>query len=167
MKYNFILRNLKQRNFFSALTMVEVTISIAILGFLTLSIFSVLNVGDMTWRSEMSLVEVQQNARLSLDGMIREIRQSKTTDITISNGGAQIDFYVSGVSNAIRYSLDSSSRIIREHPAGTTKILARDINSLLFSLSGGVVTIQVSGTKTSIGRTQSFQLNEKVKLRNG
>lgn len=165
-KYGTVNKRNKGGNikFSPALTFSEVIVSVAILGFLSIAVVSVLNMGDITWRSETTLVQLQQHVRLAIDGMSRELRQSNSSDITIT-GGSQIDFYIPDVSNVITYSL-SGNQIIREHPSGTSKILARNIDSLSFSLSGDTVTIDVSATGSTRGRDLNFSLREKVRLRN-
>lgn len=148
-------------------TFIEIVVSMVIFSFMVLAIFSVLNVGDKTWRSESILVELQQQVRLAIDGMTRELRQSRSSgDITISGGNTQIDFYHAGSATEISYYL-SNNQIIREHPAGTTKVLANNITSLTFSQSGDVITIQVQAQKIDRGGTRSFALTEKVRVRNG
>ena len=65
----------------------------------------------------------------------------------------------------IEYSL-IGDEIIREHPAGTTKILARNVNALTFSNSSDLITIRISTTTAAKGRDLSFSLTEKVLMRN-
>lgn len=149
-------------------TLIEVIVSMAILGVLILGAVAVLNVGDMTWRSDMALLELQQDVRLAMDGMAREIRQSESSEIDICSG-SDMEFSIydlSGTQYSIDYSLDSSNKIIREHPAGTYKTLARNIDSLNFSCSGDVVTVQINAAKTGGRRALNFSLKEKVRLRN-
>ena len=150
------------------LTLVEVLISVVILSFLVVAILTVLRVGEMNWREETALVSLQQDTRQSIDGMLKEIRQSNTTDVTVSDGGARIDFFIPDVSNTIAYYLggDDGDQIIREHPAGATKVLANDINVLNFSLVGETIIVGVGATKTEGGRNIIFSLTEKVRLRN-
>ncbi|MFH1767728.1 MAG: hypothetical protein ABH858_01020 [Candidatus Omnitrophota bacterium] len=155
-----------QPMFRDGFTFSEVLVSAGIMGFLALTIFAVLNVGGNLWQTDMILIELQQQSRLALDGMVREIRQSKSSNITISDGGARIDFTIPNVTNTISYYL-SGAQIIREHPAGTTRLLANNVTSLQFSLSGEVVTVNLQAGKTYKGRLLPFFLVEKVRLRNG
>ncbi len=144
-------------------TFIEVILSVALLGFIAVSIYGVLSVGDMTWRTEMSLMGIQQEVRLAIDGMSRELRQAET--ISDPDGGSTISFTIPNVSENISYYL-SNSQIIREHPAGTTKILAKDISSLSFDKSSNEVTISLTAVKTARGRSLQFALTQKVRLRN-
>jgi hypothetical protein len=138
-------------------------------------IFAIINVADVSWNVDMAFLDIQQQVRLALDGMTREARQAKPADITVSDEGGRIDFLIPNVSNAVGYYLQGN-RIIREHPAGTTKILANYINVLNFCCMGGssctdcanasILQIQIQATKTMKGRTATFPLTEKVMLRN-
>jgi prepilin-type N-terminal cleavage/methylation domain-containing protein len=147
------------------LTLVEVLISVVILSFLVVAILTVLRVGEMNWREETALVSLQQDIRQSIDSMLKEIRQSNATDVTVSGGGTRIDFFIPDVSNAIAYYL-TGDQIIREHPVGTTKVLANDINALTFTETGDTVIVQISATRLVSGRNVNFSLTEKVRLRN-
>jgi len=67
-------------------TLIEILVSIAILSVVIAGIFAVLNIGDMTWHSDMGVVNLQQQARQAMGSMVREIRQA--SDITISDSDA-------------------------------------------------------------------------------
>lgn len=148
------------------ITFVETLISVVLLSFLVLCILTVFHAGDNIWRSEITLSELQGDVRLAIDGITRELRRSKSSNITIT-GGSTIDFAITDVSGNISYYL-SGSRIIREHPSGTTKILANNIDYLNFSPSSPSrnVTVAVRGAKTYRGRNYYFNLTEKIWLRN-
>lgn len=161
-------------------TLIEILVSIAILSIVIAGIFAVLNIGDMTWHSDMGLVDLQQQARQAMDSMVREIRQTNTNPVEGNISivlASEITFsippqnYGDAWIGPIRYYLDTQKdQIIREYPTGTTKVLANDINSLNFSLSGNVITIQLSAEKTVRNRVLSFPLTgtltEQIKLRN-
>jgi type II secretory pathway pseudopilin PulG len=160
-------------------TLLEILISFTIMSLIVAGIFAIINVAEVSWNSDMAFLDIQQQVRLSMDGMIRESRQAKPGDITVSGGGGRIDFLVPKPSaagfNPVAYYLQSG-RIIREHPAGTTKILADYITSLNFCCLGGAdctdctnansLRIQIQGSRTMKGRTSTFPLTEKVMLRN-
>jgi type II secretory pathway pseudopilin PulG len=162
-----ILRGLKSlSNFLMGFTLIEGIVTIIILGFVVTTIVAVLNVGNQAWHTEMVFSELQQQVRLAIDGMAREIRQSSNiTTPTEGGSGSLIDFYIPGSSNPISYYLNNT-QIIREHPPGTTKILANSIEYLNFSRGQDTVVIQVNATKKAGARTLSFSLIEKVSLRN-
>ena len=156
-------------------TLVEILITFTIMSLIVAGIFAILNIADLSWNSDMAFLDVQQQVRLAMDGMTRETRQIKPSDITITDGGARIDFLVPGIANGVAYYLQGGE-IIREHPAGTTKILANYITALNFCCSGGAdctdcehgtsLEIQVQGTRTIKQKTATFPLTEKVMLRN-
>ena len=169
-------------------TLVEILVTTAILTLVFLGVFSVLNVADMSWNTDMGILDLQQAARQSMDGLTREIRQSDPDrNVTIGNAGLTLQLYVPNVSDAINYSL-SNGQIIREHPNGVNRVLANDISFLSFCWGhsngscttsrdcGGVCSksysleVQLRATKTVKQRVVTFPsagpLVEEVKLRN-
>ncbi len=157
-------------------TLIEILVVIVIFAFIIGGLFAILNVANISWHSSMGLVELQQSVRQAIDGMTREIRQLKREtgrDITVGSGS--ITFYIPEYSDPIRYRLENN-QIIREYPAGTTKILANGITSLTFCCwvasctsdcsTSGILQIVVQADKTVWGKTLSFALTEKVRLRN-
>ena len=159
-----------------ALSLVEVMVSITILAIIATFVFTALVMGERYWRSDMGLLDVEQQARMGLHGMVREVRQKNgSTAITISNNDSQIAFYMTNVTNQVSYYLQGN-QIIREHPPNTTRVIANNITSLSFCCGQGstcnatctspeYIEIQVTASKTA-GRTVSFNLSEKVQLRN-
>ncbi len=152
-------------------TLLEILVSVGILSFLIAGIFAVLNVGDMNWHLDMGLLDLQQQARQTMNGMIRELRQSKASAITV-NSTSDISFSVPPQTygdtwiGPIRYYLDTQTQQIKREYTSATKILANNINSLNFSLSGNIMQIQLGAAKTVKQRALSFFLTEKVRLRN-
>lgn len=170
-------------------TLIEILVCIAILSLVIAGIYGILNVGNMTYNEDMGLVDLQQPTRQTMDGMIREIRQSGRPlyNIAIDNDGKGITFSTPDTPS-IRYYLDTNSRqIIRQQPAGTgqTRILANNINGLSFCWWDGIdccdvvledcsslhiLQIQLNAVKTVGQRTLIFPqigpLTEKVRLRN-
>lgn len=155
-------------------TFVEGLISVLILGLLMGGIVMVLKTADMSWHSESGLLDLAQEARQAMDGMIREMRQGNSNYVIISNAGARIEFKIPTditaepvtYSDNIAYYL-SGSQIIREYPLGTTKVLANNISSLIFSQSADTVGIALTASKDVRERTFTFSLEEKIRLRNG
>lgn len=160
-------------------TLVEILVSIAILSIVILGIFSVLNLGDVTWHSDTGLLYLQQGVRQAMESMIKEIRQSRSSDMAISepgpNDGSRIQFKIlldinnNTYSDFITYYRNSDNQLIREYQSAT-QVLANDINSLNFSLSADMLETQLSAQKTVRGRVLSFPvtgaLTEQVRLRN-
>lgn len=146
-------------------TLVEILVSVAIALFVVLGVYAVLNVGNTSWFTDMGMLDLQQEARLAMDGMIREIRQSSFDDVFINNAGGKVEFYIPDVSNSISYFIQNNE-LVREHPAGKEKVLAGDLTSLNFSLAADTVTILLAVGKTAQNRNLSFSLAQKVRLRN-
>ena len=146
-------------------TFAETMVSTLIFSILAIAILSVLIVGQKFWHSDVGNVELQQQARLAMDGMTREARESSPSDIIISNSGSRIDFSVPDASAAIAYYAENN-QLIREYPAGTEKVLAVDVEAVDFSLSVDTLTIQLDLGKTVYGADLNFSAQEQVNLRN-
>ena len=150
-------------------TFAETMVSTLIFSILAIAILSVLIVGQKFWHSDVGRVELQQEARLAMDGMTREVRESSSANITQpADGGnsARLDFTVAEAGGTISYYLENN-QLIREYPAGTEKILSGDAETVNFSLSGDVLTIQLDLGRTVYGADLNFSLKEQVRLRNG
>lgn len=166
------------RNFLTGFTLVEVLVAAVVLSLLFMGALAVLRISDVTWNVDMGLVGLQQQARQAMAGMVKEIRQAGSVNITtITPTRDDIDFSIPGLgANRIRYYLDENTgQILREYPDGSeaTIVLANNIISLKFSGSAPV-QIQLRAQKTVRGRTITFpgtatvpeDLTERVKLRN-
>ncbi len=146
------------------------------------------NSGNRGWSTEVGLLDLHQQARQAMHGMVREMRQSQGTDIIITSGGERIEFRIprdlfggsTSYYQPIYYYL-SSEQIIREHPPGTTQVLANSIKSLNFCFwdgldccdpavesCSGLVALEISLEAEKEIREQvlSFSIREEVKLRN-
>ena len=161
-------------------TLVEILISTFILGFLLSGIISVINVGDRVWRGDMTMVELQQQVRWTMRGLVTEIRQSNLENVTITNIGAssdRIDFFVPDSPNTISYYLNGT-QVIREHPTGITRVIMDDVTGLQFFCCTGVacdavcvddevVEVRIQATKTFRGETMPTPvLKERIQARN-
>lgn len=169
-------------------SLIEILISAAILSLVILGILGILQFADMTWHSDMGLLDLQQAARQAMDGITREIRRAdRLRNVTIAADGTSIQFYIPDYADSITYSL-SNNQIIRQHPGGTSRVLANDISSLSFCWlhsdgsctserdCGGVCSksylaqVQLRAGKTVKQRALVFPiagpLTEQVRLRN-
>lgn len=150
-------------------TLVETLVSVLIFGLLVAGIYGVLNVGSAIYREDINLVELQQQVRQAMDWMAKEIRESKPSEITITNGNT-ISFkvppaiYTDPWVGPIIYYRDVddtnsdgiTDQVIREYPQGTRRILANNITVLSFSLSTDIVEIQVAAKKDVGARELCF-----------
>jgi len=177
-------------------TLVEILVCTAILSFMIAAIYGVLNVGNIIYKDDITLVELQQQARQAMYAMVNEIRESAPSRMIPPSGCSQtISFYVAPPVygdlwvGPISYYLDVNDvnndgvkdQIIRDDldprdPQGPRKILANDITWLNFCVSENSVMIDVAAKKAARGRDLCFPvpycndtsktLKEKVKLRN-
>ncbi len=164
-------------------TLVEVLFTMAIISILIAGLFMVLNIADVTWSLDEGLLGLQEQARQAMDGMVRELRQSRGSNVTIT-GGTSIQFSIPtnitsepvAYSDLISYYVDNG-QLIRRHPLDESRVVANDINSLTFSCWNGtnwgddcsesnILQIWLSAGKTVRQRPLSFNLTEKVRLRN-
>lgn len=113
-------------------SLIEILISAAILILVMLGVLSIMNFANMSWNTDMGLLDLQQAVRQAMDGMIREIRRADPLgNVTIAADNSSIQFYIPGYTDSVTYSL-SNSQIIRQHPTGTNTVLANDISILSF-----------------------------------
>lgn len=176
-------------------TLVEISVSALILSLIVVGIFAVLNVANISWYSDMGLVDLQQQVRRAMDSMVNEIRESKSSEITFADGNTKIIFKIApsvygdpwvGPINYYRDINDTNSdgvtnQIIREYPQNTRRTLANGITALSFSLNQDVITgkylveILLAAKKTVQEKELCFPapcedpqktLKETVRLRN-
>ena len=146
-------------------TLVEILVVVGILGLVMAGLAMILNSGYTAYNINSCLLDLQQNARLSMDWMVREIREGAPSTINISPDATRITFDTPN-ETGIAYYLDSgNNRIIRRFPANTTRIIANNIVSLNFSLNGNLLGIQVTARRAD-RPDLSFFLREQVRLRN-
>lgn len=136
------------------------------------TLFAVLDFGRNIFYTNNTLLDMQQTARITLDKMVKELRQTTVSNMTIT-GGTQIQFKIPTditttpvtYSSNIEYYL-SGTDLIREYPTGTTSILAGNISALSFSYASNYLTVQIMVSKNLKQRTYTFSLKEKMQLRN-
>lgn len=164
-------------------TLIEVLFTMAIISILIAGLFMVLNMADVTWSLDEGLLGLHQQARQAMDGMVRELRQSTRSNITITNGTSiqfSIPTNITSVpvtySELISYNV-SDRQLIRRHPLDESRVVTNDINNLTFSCWNGtnwgddcsqsnLLQIWLSAGKTVRQRPLLFNLTEKVRLRN-
>ncbi len=149
-------------------TLIEVLVVATIVVIVSIGLVSVLDVGNRTWNQEMALIGLQQELRLAMEGMSREIRQAENITITV---GTVIEFNIPDITDSIKYSL-IDTQIVREHPANVTQVLSSNISFLNFSRVDDIIEIQLQAKKNVINRELIFPLvadkflKLKVRLRN-
>ena len=149
----------------NAFTLVEVMVSLALLSFILLVVYGVLSTGSNIYTRDTLYLDAQQQARNGMDRMMREIRESSTQTITVIDANSdRISVTTPNETGLLYYR--SGTNLIREYPAGTTKIIASNIAYLKFTLSGTLLQISIRADRTYGSSTVSFPLVEKVRLRN-
>jgi len=151
-----------------AFTLTEVLITLFIVTLLAGGIFAVTNIAILSWNANRAMLELVQEVRQTMDGMIREIRQSNSN--LPPPGSSEFEFSIPDVTNKIKYYRNNDTRqLIREHPPGTKRVLANNINDLKFdsdSLYPRVLKITITANKMIRNTPYSFSLTEEVWLRN-
>ncbi len=157
-----------------AFTLIEVLVAMVIFILLITAVFALLLVGEQSWHTGSGLLDLQQQARLALDGMAREMRQAEPATVNIDDG-LTIEFKIKGANSLIKYSRDNQNRIIRKHD-DKEKILAQYIEYLEFEQnesgsSPEELTVKLRAYKIERNRELRFPLQgeyliEKVRLRN-
>lgn len=169
-------------------TFIEALVSAVIFSLIFGVIFSTMNQGLVSWRIADVNIEVQQDLRRALMAMERQLRQTRSSQVSIAANDiyyATITFKVpqdtdgdgdaidaSGNiewSGNITYSLNADSQLVRTDALGNMA-LANNITNLQFRrLSGNPAVIQMALTaqKTTVsGRTASASADLQVRMRN-
>jgi prepilin-type N-terminal cleavage/methylation domain-containing protein len=150
-------------------TLTEVLVVSFLFTLITWILFTSFNTANQVGLTNSNFVDLQQQARQAMDGMSREIRQSRFVDVQVPKPGEpggsteSISFSIGG--DAINYWLDNE-QIIRECPAGTTSVLANKISALSFSLDNANNLVEVELTAASANPSMTLSLAEKVWPRN-
>ncbi|MBI4707899.1 MAG: prepilin-type N-terminal cleavage/methylation domain-containing protein [Candidatus Omnitrophica bacterium] len=157
-------------------TLLEVLVSILILSLLFAGISSVLVIGNTVFHSDLGILDLEQQVRQAMEAMLWELREASNVTMQSSDSISFNSF--SGVNISYVYNDGNNDGIkdqILRQESGATRILAQDISYLLFSVSGNLVTIEVSGGKNILGKQSCFPspcqsplktFNGQVRLRN-
>lgn len=130
-------------------TLIEMLISIAISSMIFYTMFAVLRRGGDHMHTTEIKMHLQESARLGLQRMIEDVRQSSPSRITITNSGSGLQFQIPNTSNSvgndyrinwagshtIQYALGglNGTQLIRTNTTtGATKVLANDVTSVAF-----------------------------------
>jgi len=160
-----------------AFTLVEVLVVTLLLSVIMAALYSVLVVGERGFRQDGYLLDLQQQARQCMEGMLREIRQARVSNIT-SLEPEEIEFRILNIDDQnktayIRY-YKEADQIFREHPAGSTKLIGYNISYLNFTcvdetgnctscLSSPIFQIQLRASKSVGGQTYHFPTDTTLK----
>lgn len=169
-------------------SLVEALITTVIFSLIFIAAFSVMNQGLRFWHIAEVDIELQQDLRRGLMAMDRQLRQSRTSKISIP---ADDNYYTSVVFNIpqdidgdgdavdasgniewsgnIAYALNADNQIVRTTQAGSL-VLANNITNLEFKRFSGnpeIVEIDITAQGTVVpGKTSSVSINSLVMVRN-
>ncbi len=175
-----MITSLKKKN--RGFTLIELMIVTGILSIIVVAIFAVLEMGRKSWYLGTDKIEVQQNARLAVDYMVKELRQAKI----ILTGTESIRFNLpAGASGGstlwgtdeIEYLRDTgdlnsdgeTNQILRRiiDSSDAPKVIANNITSVQFTQpTVEEVKITLTAQKQSFLDTITFTLTSRVTLRN-
>ncbi len=148
-------------------TLVEVLVTLLILGLMTGAIFMVLNAGDIAFNIDIGMLELQQQARQAMDAIVRELRGAEGVEISVENQDSdRITFNTASAAGVTYYRNLNNNQLVREYPAGTTKVLANNIARFKCILADSLLEVQLRADKTIRQKAMAFSLAQKVKLRN-
>ncbi len=157
-----------------AFTLIEVLVSVAIMMVLMAALSAVLITGQQIYSSVTTSVTIRQAARNAMDRIVRELRESSSSVVTVDPiyaDSSSISFYgpryldAAGVAQPIRYFL-SDKKIMREFPPNTASPVADHISRLSFVKAGTQTSILIEAAETADKRPLVFVLTQKVRPRN-
>jgi prepilin-type N-terminal cleavage/methylation domain-containing protein len=147
-------------------TLVEVLISALLLSIIGFMIVEVSLTAGIIYDREAAFLDLQEQARLTMNSMTYELRSAKTATPNATDGSITFD---TPNATGIRYYLNNS-QVIREYPPGNRTYLGNNISVMNFSADGSLLTIQLCTSKNVRGTAVVFptsgNLTELVELRN-
>ena len=151
----------------AGLTLIELMAVVTIFTLIFGAMFGVLTMGRKSWQIGRIQVEVQQQARIAMEAMLRELRGASSVDQSTFFGGVSeniIRFILGG--ETIEYALNATQ--LQRTAGETSTIVANDIEAVEFNLLGGdVVHVNLKARRASaLGGRVGISLNSQVALRN-
>lgn len=148
---------------------------ISIFTFVVLTLYGIIYTGDVNWQLTQNLMQLQQQARLGMDYMSREMRLGKASTINIGAGGNSISYILKDDTNPVTYS-KNGTRLERSRLL-ITKCLANNVSGLSFCCwhstscdsncsTTNVIKISLETSKTVKGKNLSVPVQTLVNLRN-
>ena len=166
----------------TALTLVEILVLVGVLSIIAGSVLRVAASWQRSWNISRAQMDVQSQARQVVSRIAEELSQTSEDRVNINVAGDTIIFqlpnddYAGGAftwGDQIRYSLVVGPAGINQLQrtnlnTNQIEVLANYINAIHFTLSAGVVSMQVTVDKTPQGGEApvTMQLVSRVSLRN-
>ena len=152
-------------------TLIEVIVSVAIMSVVVLALLAAFDAGQTLYSSNVKIMDMMQVVRTPMEAIIKEVRQSKPADVIITNSGAQVQFIVPMTISPVTYSQPISyyvnnNALIREHPPGTTAVIAPNIDSINFILTVNRLEITLQARARLKHQDLVLPVTETVTLRN-
>ncbi|MBF0122794.1 MAG: hypothetical protein HQL21_05240 [Candidatus Omnitrophica bacterium] len=147
-------------------TLPELLVSVSIFTLLIFGLSGIMQTGTAVYFQDSTLLDLQQQARNGMDRIVREVRQSNSSAITVIDAQSdRIQFSTPTKANIQIYR--NGNLLVREYPLGTApQTLATDITYLKFTKSGVQLFLDIRAERTAYQKTFSFPLREEIKLRN-
>lgn len=150
-------------------TLVEAMIVVLIFSFIVAAISGVLLAGNQSLKANYASFIVQQQGRGSLLKIARELRKASGVSL-VSQGADSITYQAKdalGASyEAAIYLNEESGKIMKSVGGVDTATIAGEISGLAFYTQGNTVKIEVTSQKTVLGRTHTFTLAGRARVRN-
>ena len=161
-------------------TLTELTVACAVIGVVMAGIFTLQQQGQLAYLWGSARVEVQQNARIALDVMTRELRSAKSvsacsttsisfkdatgTDVSYSRSGASLPYSLLRNTDDIIGGLQSITITCYKADGYTTTTTAVDVRSVLIQIQTQVS--DPGATASSPAGQQHAIVESRVRLRN-
>ncbi len=167
-------------------TLLEILIAVSICGLLAAAVFEIISLGKKSWDTGSEKQTLDNQLRIGIDNMARELYNSQGGKITIVDdpdraGSKIITFSVPIGSNAtglvwgadnkssffIRYVIDNNNRLMRQilNSAGVllpndpgTKIYASNIDSIQWDFLSGYLAVNISAADKNLRSNLSTEL---------
>lgn len=152
-----------------AFTLLELMVSILIMTVMVFAIYSVLNIAGAYFPTDTALLDLQQQARQTIEIITKESREASLSSISIAPIDVNNDvlMFSTPSKNGVSYYVNPANRqLIRQYPAGTMRVVANSISSLKFSLTGNLLVMTVQTQRNAQQKTLTFQLKGRVRVRN-
>ncbi|MFH2137485.1 MAG: hypothetical protein ABII88_03120 [Candidatus Omnitrophota bacterium] len=152
-------------------TIAELMVSLCIMMFLFIGLYATFDIGSTINESCSGWFDVQHTLRRAVGGMEKELRQSSSGNVNITNGGAKISFRVPQNINPVTYSNTISyylngNQLIREHPPGTQQVLSGNFDAISFVIAGNSVSVSLQIRKQLKHDDIVVAWSKNVSLRN-
>ncbi len=163
-------------------TLVEILVLVGVLSIIVGSVLRVASSWQRSWNIGKVQMDVQSQARRAMGEITEELSQTSQDRVNINVAGDVITFqlpnddYAGGAftwGDQIQYSLIAGpagiSQLLRTNlNTNQTEVLASYINAMQFTLTSGVISMQLTVNKTPEGggTPVTMQLDTQVSLRN-